>query len=140
MPKKDDWTSQVFLDELLTAVIEVEAIVNSRPLSYVTSNDLEEPLTPSHLLVGQKVLSLPDDFSYQGEITDADFEVTSTSLSRRVKYLNGILNQFWRRWRNEYLLELRDAHGNGQGASTQAPIAIGDLVLIHDESQPRGFW
>ena len=40
-------------DELLTAVTEVEEIVNSRPLSYVTSDDLEEPLTPSHLLVGQ---------------------------------------------------------------------------------------
>ena len=34
-------------DELLTAVSEVEAIVNSLPLSYVTSDDLEEPLIPS---------------------------------------------------------------------------------------------
>ena len=127
-------------DELLTAVTEVEAIVNSRPLSYVTSDDIDEPLTPSHLLIGRRVLSLPDDLSYQGEITVSDFKVTPTSLSRRVKHLNGVLNQFWRRWRNEYLLELRDAHRNRRGASTKAPIAIGDLVLIHDESQPRGFW
>ena len=127
-------------DELLTAVTEVEAIVNSRPLSYVTSDDVDEPLTPSHLLIGRRVLSLPDDLSYHGEITVSDFKVTPTSLSRRVKYLNGVLNQFWRRWRNEYLLELRDAHRNRRGASTKAPIAIGDLVLIHDESQPRGFW
>ena len=132
--------AKISLDELLTAVTEVEAIVNSRPLLYVTSDDLEEPLTPSHLLVGWRVLSLPDDLGYRGEITDVDFEVTPTSLSRRAKYLNGVLNQFWRRWRNEYLLELRDGHRNQQGASTQAPIAIGDLVLIHDESQPRGFW
>ena len=68
-------------NELLTAVTEVEAIVNSRPLSYVTSDDIEEPLTPSHLLVGRRVLSLPDNLSYQGEITDSDFEVTPTSLS-----------------------------------------------------------
>ena len=97
-------------DELLTAVTEVEEIVNSRPLSYVTSDDLEEPLTPSHLLVGRRVLSLPDDLSYLGETADDDFEVTPTYLSRRVRYLNGVLNQFWRRLRNEYLLELCDAH------------------------------
>ena len=127
-------------DELLTAVTEVEAIINSRPLSYVTPEDLEEPLTPSHLLVGRRVLSLPDDLSYRGEITDTEFELTPNSISRRVKYLNNVLNQFWRRWRNEYLLELRNAHRHNQDSSDEVEIAIGDLVLVHDESQPRGFW
>ena len=47
-------------DELLTLVIEVEAVLNSRPLGYVSSEDAEEPLTPSHLLVGYRVMSLPD--------------------------------------------------------------------------------
>lgn len=47
-------------DELMTSVIEVEMILNSRPLSYVSSEDIEEPLTPSHLLVGYRVLSLSD--------------------------------------------------------------------------------
>ena len=47
-------------EELLTVVVEVEMIVNSRPLSYVSSEDLKEPLTPSHLLCGRQILSLPD--------------------------------------------------------------------------------
>lgn len=47
-------------DALLTAVTEIEAVINSRPLSYVSGEDLEEPLTPSHLLVGRRILSLPD--------------------------------------------------------------------------------
>ena len=33
-------------------VTEVEAIVNSRPLSYILSDDLEKPLTPLHFLTG----------------------------------------------------------------------------------------
>ena len=40
-------------DELLTAIVEVDMVINSRPLSYMSANDLEEPLTPSHLIVGQ---------------------------------------------------------------------------------------
>ena len=34
-------------DELITSVTEVEMILNSRPLSYVSSEDIEEPLTAS---------------------------------------------------------------------------------------------
>ena len=47
-------------DELVTAVIEVEAVINSRPLSYMVADDLEQSLTPAYLLVGQRLLSLPD--------------------------------------------------------------------------------
>ena len=39
-------------DELLTLVTEVEAVLNSRPLTYVSSEEVREPLTPSHLMVG----------------------------------------------------------------------------------------
>ena len=43
-------------DELLTALTEVEVIVNSRPLSYLSTGDIEGPLTPSHLLIGRRVV------------------------------------------------------------------------------------
>ena len=33
-------------DEILTAVVKIEAIINARPLSYVSMEDMEEPLTP----------------------------------------------------------------------------------------------
>ena len=42
-------------DELYTAVTEVEAILNSRPLTYVSASDLDEPLTPSHLIMGKRL-------------------------------------------------------------------------------------
>ena len=42
-------------DELLTAITDVEMIINSRPLSYVSPDDSEEPLTPSHLLDGRRL-------------------------------------------------------------------------------------
>ena len=35
-------------DELSMVLAEVEATLNSRPISYLSSEDIEEPLTPSH--------------------------------------------------------------------------------------------
>ena len=60
-------------DELLTLITEAEAVLNSRPLTYVSSENVEELLTPSHLLVGCRVLSLsgpslPDDADYSPEV------------------------------------------------------------------------
>ena len=52
------------LDELTTALAEIEAILNSRPLAYTSVEDVEEPITPSHLIIGRRLLSLPDNLDY----------------------------------------------------------------------------
>mgnify|MGYP002260028305 FL=1 len=41
-------------EELLAVMIEVEMILNCRPLLYVSSEDYEKPLTPSHLLCSHR--------------------------------------------------------------------------------------
>ena len=81
-------------DELLTAVIEVEAIINSRPLTYVSDNDQKEQLTPSHLLSGHCIITLPEILCYHQPLDDEDFEISSTQLNKRVKYLNNVLNHW----------------------------------------------
>ena len=37
-------------EELLTGVTEVELILNSRHLTYMSATNLDEPITPSHLI------------------------------------------------------------------------------------------
>ena len=37
-------------DELPTVLVEVEGTLNSRALTYISLDDPEEPLTPSHLM------------------------------------------------------------------------------------------
>ena len=44
--------------EMLTAVTEIESIINSHPLSYVSADDTVEALRPSHLLIGCRVWNL----------------------------------------------------------------------------------
>ena len=122
-------------DELVTVLAEVEAVVNSRPIAYVSTADLDEPLTPSHLLIGRRVLDLPDHLYPEPE----DFELKPDILSRRNRYLNRLLSRFWEKWIKEYLLELRNAHRYHKGTSQETQVSVGDIVVVHDDL-PRGFW
>ena len=88
--------AKLSLDELHTAIVEIESIINSRPLSDVTSSDLEEPLTPSHLLIGRRVLNLTDNLGYLVSPEDEDFTIDSSQLDRRSKHLANTLNHFWK--------------------------------------------
>jgi len=123
-------------DELLTALTEVELVINSRPLSYISADDLEEALTPSHLLVGRRLLSLPDHLCDEPD----DFEVSPDLLTRRARHLNRTLDCFWKRWKCEYLVELRDYHRHHRGIPDAVRVSVGDVVVIHSDDQPRGFW
>ena len=127
-------------DELLTAVVEIEAIINSRPLTHISSEDQEEPLTPSHLLCGYRLLSLPEHLTYCRPLDDEDFEVAPSEATRRVKHLHNALNHWWRRWRQEYLLELRESHRYSRGKEPAPAVEVGDIVLLYDDSLPRSFW
>ena len=65
--------SSVTLTVLQTLIVEVEAILNDRPLTYVSCglNDLE-PLTPSQLLHGRRIVSLPHE-QYLDDPTFSDY-------------------------------------------------------------------
>lgn len=47
-------------EELQTLICEVEAVINSRPLTYLHTESSEpSPLTPAHILTGQRITTLP---------------------------------------------------------------------------------
>ncbi|XP_070384802.1 uncharacterized protein [Dermacentor albipictus] len=51
-------------EELTTILTEIEAVINSRPLTYVCTEANEpEPLATSHFLVGKRLTTLPDSGS-----------------------------------------------------------------------------
>ena len=56
-------------------------------------------------------------------------------------HLNKTLNHFWKRWKMEYLLELRESHRYGPKTDPKniSP-SEGDVVLMHSDSKLRGFW
>ena len=82
-------SSKLTYEELLTVLVEVECVLNSRPLTYVYSEEAEEPLTPSHLLLGHCLLSKSASTSSSESLE------TGEQVSRRANYLKILLHHFW---------------------------------------------
>jgi hypothetical protein len=109
-------------EELSTVLAEVEAVLNSRPLTPVYDDALDpSPLTPAHFLIGRRIASLP------GEVEE-DRVRTSPNLRKRWRYCQTLINEFWKRWHIEYLRQLRSAQ-QVRGATVKPPdVQVGDVV------------
>ena len=58
-----------------------------------------------------------------------------------MKHIAGILNHFWKRWRSEYLSELRESHCYVAKKTSRSPrVTEGDVVIVHDDALPSGHW
>ena len=126
------------LESLQTIIVEVEALLNDRPLTYALSdiNDLN-PITPSHLLHGRRIVKLPHTSVQEDEICDPNFITGGSEIRHRAKKQALILQHFENRWKREYLTALRETHrvtGNNH-----QEVKAGDVVLIHDDT-PRVNW
>ncbi|XP_068705292.1 uncharacterized protein [Montipora foliosa] len=127
----------VNLCTLQTIVVEVEAILNDRPLTYVSSDIKDaEALTPSHLLYGRRITSLPHPLVESDEVSDPTYQSNADFL-RKAKRVALLIPHLWQRWRHEYLTSLREFHKRS-GVNTES-VRVGDVVLIHDDS-PRVNW
>ena len=119
---------QVLDDERLDTVFcEVESIVNGRPLTKVSDDPRDsEPLTPNHLLL---LRAGPGPAAVDTKKED--------TYGRRWRHVQFLADNFWKRWRKEYLatLQLRQ-----KWIHPQKNFQEGDLVLICDESLPRKSW
>ncbi|XP_044165233.1 uncharacterized protein LOC122949165 [Acropora millepora] len=127
--------STLSFDELCTVLVEIEGVINSRPLTYVY-DDIESisyPLTPSDLIYGRRITSTPNATHY---------EVSSTnhSLTKKSRHHRHVLQQLTNQWRREYLIELKERSQVGFKGRNKRCISTGDLVLLKNDSTSRAFW
>ena len=95
LPGNSMWSEpRGWFDELTTALAEIEAVLNSRPLSYVSDKDMEEPIILSHLIVGCQIVNLPDNLDYVYDLSHSEFTLDTNHAIKQVKHLNHVLNQF----------------------------------------------
>ncbi|KAL7824725.1 hypothetical protein SRHO_G00327720 [Serrasalmus rhombeus] len=115
-------------DGLLTALCEVETIMNDCPLTTVSDDPLDlEPLTPNHLL----------RMKVQPVIPPGIFQSTDLYVRRRWKQVQYITDLFWKRWIREYLPIMQK---RSKWNLIKRNFLPNDLVVIVDDKAPRNSW
>nr|XP_061816936.1 uncharacterized protein LOC133606706 [Nerophis lumbriciformis] len=114
-------------DVLHTTLVEVEGILNSNPLGYVSSDvsDLD-PITPNILLMGRRDSALPQVVY-----------VPAVMGRRRWRHCQTLVDQFWIHFIRSYLPTLQ-TRSKWQRSSEN--ITINTVVLMVDPSLPRAQW
>ena len=111
-------------------MIEAEAVVNSRPITYsdMTSPESLEPLSLSRILAlkYRVVLSPPGIFKKE--------DMYCRKRWRAVQFL---ANQLWNRWRAKYLVALQERQKWG---TSRRNLQMGGIVLLKDKCTPRCRW
>jgi len=107
-------------------LIEIEAVINCRPLAYVGADDVRESLTPSHLVCGKRIIGLPSRTK------------TLESLTENYYHVMKVLSDARDRWFKEYLTELRCHHRHQQKRTIHPE--VGDLVLVDQKKIKRQNW
>ena len=127
----------ISLTVVQTIIVEIEAVINDRPLTFVSSELVDiEPLTPAHLLHGRRIIYLPHEMVDTDEIIDPSYGGTD-SIRKRAKTLAVVLQDFQKRWRHDYLTSLREFYRSS--GDTHQVVKKGNVVIIHDDV-PRTMW
>nr|XP_012145356.1 PREDICTED: uncharacterized protein LOC105663061 [Megachile rotundata] len=115
-------------EQFNTLVIEIEAILNSRPLVPLSS-DPNDPsaLTPAHFLIGNSLTSLPE----------VDFSETPSNRLSKWQHIQKVKQDFWSRWYKEYIHQLNVRQKWTRGSHE---IKEGSLVVMKDDHLPPLQW
>jgi hypothetical protein len=115
-------------EEMYTCLTLIEACLNSRPITPLSSNpDDLSPLTPGHFLIGT-ALTAP-----------AESDVTEINIHRLDQWqkIQQVRQHFWKRWSRGYIVELQQ---RSKWATSTRPAAVGDIVIVHEDNIPPLCW
>ena len=116
-------------EEFSTILTQVEACLNSRPLTSMSTADDDgiEVLTPGHFLIGKPLAALPDpSFSYR-----------SISLLRRWHLCQNLVRHFWQRWCKEYL-SIINRYNKWHNPTRN--VVVGDIVMLQESGTVPTKW
>ncbi|XP_037954010.1 uncharacterized protein LOC119684129 [Teleopsis dalmanni] len=118
-------------EELQTLVIQVEAVLNSRPIEPLSQDANDgQTLTPVHLLIGDSLRTLPQE-------STVDVQNSNLNYARRWWLLREIKCRFWRAWSKDYILNLQT---KTKWILDQPNVAVGRLVVVHEDNLPPHQW
>ncbi|GFT27015.1 integrase catalytic domain-containing protein [Trichonephila clavipes] len=120
--------SKITFEEFETIIIQIEGILNSRPLVPLSDNINEyEVLTPGHFIIGRPISAIPEP---------AILDISDNRLSRW-QYTTKCVQTLWKRWKNDYLNHLQQRN---KWQFEKNNVAVGCLVLLKENDLPPCKW
>ncbi|XP_063989968.1 uncharacterized protein LOC135169161 [Diachasmimorpha longicaudata] len=118
----------VTFEELNTTLIQIEACLNSRPISPM-SDDPEDlqALTPGHFLIGEPLQVIPE----------SSYVDRNPIKIGRWNLVTQLIQQFWTRWSKECLQRYQSIY---KWKTRHQNIKVGDMVLMVDQNCPPAQW
>lgn len=115
-------------EELSTCLYQIEAILNSRPLTPVSTepSDLTY-LSPAHFLIGRPLTSVP-----YPPLQDANL-----NYIQRYQRIEKLRQHFWSRFSQEYIYQLQH---KTKWHTSHGELKVGDMVLVRDSTAPPLLW
>ncbi|XP_018396134.1 PREDICTED: uncharacterized protein LOC108774501 [Cyphomyrmex costatus] len=115
-------------EELETLLIQIEAILNSRPITPLSSDPRDlRVLIPGHFIIGSPLTAYPE------ESIDA---IQMNRLSRW-QHVQRLKQHFWKRWTREYLHQLQQ---RSKWKTEESTIKISQMVISIEDNQPPLSW
>ncbi|XP_039450509.1 uncharacterized protein LOC120429503 [Culex pipiens pallens] len=97
------------MDEMLTALAQIEAVLNSRPLTPISNDPQDfEALTPGHFLIQRPLTA----------IAEPDLEGVPQNRLAMWQNAQRFTQQLWKKWSTQYLSNLR----SGRRSETTSPL------------------
>jgi hypothetical protein len=124
--------------DLLTTLSDIQNAINSRPLTYRTSDNELDIITPNHFIkanVNPALVISKDDSSLVWEE-----DVDRDSLVKSLELREQLFSKFRELWYDQYLLSLREQKKQLYDTDWQNVIKAGDIVLVKMPNKPRPFW
>ncbi|KAL7849939.1 hypothetical protein SRHO_G00192880 [Serrasalmus rhombeus] len=113
---------------LLTVLLEVEAILNAKPLGYVSADIADvDPVTPNSLLMGR-----PD-----GSLLQVVYPESEILSRRRWRHSQILADHFWSRFIRDYLPSLQTRQ---KWHSSPPELLDNAVVMMVDPQLPRASW
>ncbi|XP_011873966.1 PREDICTED: uncharacterized protein LOC105565188 [Vollenhovia emeryi] len=121
--------ARLTFEEMQTVLCEVEAVLNSRPITQLSTdpNDLMY-LSPGHFLVGTPLNSFPSR------------DICDVNENRLVRWqrIEQLRQHFWRRWSTEYIHSLQERQKWKINKGRQ--LKMGQLVLLKQQGLTPLHW
>ncbi|GBM25040.1 hypothetical protein AVEN_96632-1 [Araneus ventricosus] len=120
--------SKLTCEEFYTILHEVEGILNSRPLTPLSSDvDDLEVLTPVHFLIGRPITAI-------AEPNLTNVENNRLNLWQKTSKMIQII---WKKWQNNYLSTLQQRN---KWMIKKQNLKVGDMVSLKEENLPCCKW